>query len=209
MTQPVVTTDWIANRVIVSQRKKIWKCSREWNKCPSISRSWKSKAWGEREATCASARTTLNTLRRTSLCYGCPSAMGILSRLGGSRRWAQDPCHRSTSVGCYAHGLDEWGFAIPKHSRVPRSSKDFWVTRRKSRQSYHNWSWLLGCFMPLTHQFGIRMTQKWKFLFLFWTVLVCLEEIWDNLTQDFVQAVQIRYLRIHLEKSSYQSPWKT
>lgn len=123
MTQPVVTTDWIANRVIVSQRKKIWKCSRERDKCPSISRSWKSKARGEREATCVSARTTLNTLRRTSLCYGCPSATGILSRQAGSRTWAQDPRHWSTSLLCPWTG---WvGLRHPKALQGPQVTKGF------------------------------------------------------------------------------------
>lgn len=84
-------------------------------------------------------------------------------------------------LDCYAHGLDEWGFLIPKHSRDPRSPKDFeWHT--KFRQSYHNERWLLGCFMSSTHQLSIRMIQKSKLSFLFWNN--CFDMPWRAMAQS-------------------------
>lgn len=83
----------------------------------------------------------------------------------------------------------------PGHQRILNH------TYRNSRQSYHYQYCLMGCCMPLMHQFGIRMTQKWELFSHLWTnSFVYLEVIRHHLTQNiFVQAVQVRLLRLYFE----------
>lgn len=123
-------------------------------------------------------------------------------------RWVQDTPHQSTWL---LHPWDGWvGLPHPEALQGPQVTQGFWVTHRKSRQSYCRQCCLMGCCVPLMHQLGIRMTQKWEFFFHLWTnSLAYLEVIRHHLTQNvFVQAVQVKFLRIYFGKCSYQNPEK-
>lgn len=207
MTQLFISADFIVNRMIASSRKKMWKSGWESSKSPSISWSWKSKVWGEREA--ASIYTD-NTPHWEDLV----SFMDVL-QLQEFPYGKQGPAEEyriplTNPLGFQVHRLHEWGFPIPKHSRDPRSPKDFESYTKSRQSSCHQWC-LMGCCMLLMHQLGIRMTQKWELFFHLWTnSLVYLEVIRHHLTQNiFVKAVHVRFSRIYFEKCSYQTPWKT
>lgn len=175
----------------------MWKNSRESSKCPSISWSWKSKVWGEREA---ASVCTDNTLRSFSLIYGCSSAARIPLWQAGSSRWIQDTPHQTTRFPSPWAG---WvGLPHPKALQGPRVTKGFWITHKvQAEDSCHQCCLKGGC-MPLMHQLGIRMTQKWELFFHLWTnSLVCLEVTRHHLTQNiFVKALHVRFLRIYFEK---------
>lgn len=117
MTHLFINTDFIVKRAIASRRKKM----REHDRAPNVHLILKKAKCEEKEKQHLSAQTTpwedlvsfMDALQLQEFPYG---KQGLAD---GYR------IPLTNSAGFYAHGLDEWGFPIPKHSRDPRSPKNF------------------------------------------------------------------------------------